>query len=793
MALTEQVVLDIARAEQQISQLERQLAQLRSPVVIPVDVESDQSLRQLQAEIDRVDAESIDVAVDVSGVDRANREFDELNRELNQSETELRQVATQADRTGRELEQTGARGVRSFDKLRSSFGGFVAAIGAAQGVRLLSRGLADSIDEASSFSESLSKTQVVFREFSDDIEDFAGKGPEALGLSTQAALESASSFGNLFTALGLAREEAAVLSPQIVQLGSDLASFNNTTVDESLIALRAGLVGEVEPLRRLGVAINAAVVEQKAFELGLADSVGTISEAAKVQARFALILEQTTTAQGDFARTADGLANSQRTATAEIHNAQVEIGTAFIPALQAVLPLAVDAANSIALIATSFGELAGTVEPGTAAFNRLLSEVGEAGVSLEGLLATIVEINDVQDQLAAPRGNLNFDVDREAIRGLITQLDLGADAISRLREESNRAFLLSIGFEEKDIDLLIQLLEENVVDAATEARDALIHGEDAAKRFAAALTGITFFSPELSRFRRESETTSEVLRSESEALDILSFHADQAGVSLFELLQTQDQLAPSLQKLAGSVSQGTLSFLEQVDAINTMKAELAALPDDIDVVSDVFRDAEGEISSSVDSFIKNLTESLEQNRSFEINLARLAAQGFDALAAEIREEGPDAAGLLNNFLKDPAAAAEADALARGQATLIADALFNQLNEDIADQDVTPAFVQQIQALAAVTTDPEVRAVLEAIANGLSSQLVLTPTIGPPAFSPEALRATGSIASPGLAPQGSGDTIINTNIFNPETQDLATDAARAAQTIGSVVRVRSGAQ
>lgn len=790
--LSEQAVLDLTRAEQQIAELERQLNQLRSPVVVPVDVESDQSLRQLQADIDRVDAESVDVAVDVTGVDRANREFDELNRELDQADTNLRQVGDEAQRTGRELNQAGTQGTSAFNNLRSSFGGFVAAIGAAQGIRILARGIRDSIDEASNFEESLSKTQVVFREFSDDIEDFASVGPEALGLSSQAALEATSTFGNLFTALGLARDEAASLSPQIVQLGSDLASFNNISVDDALTALRSGLVGEVEPLRRLGVAINAAVVEQKAFELGLAETGGAISEAAKVQARYALILEQTTTAQGDFARTADGLANSQRTATAEIENAQVAIGQAFVPALQGALPLIVGAAEATSLLVTSFAELAGSVDPGTTAFARLQQSVGEAGISLEGLLATIVEVNDVEDQLGQRRsGDLNFETDTEEIRGLIEQLDLGADAVRRLREESNREFLLQFGFEEEDIDRLIELLERNVVEASIEARDALIHGEEAAERFKRALQGTTFFSPELARFRRESEATSEVLRTEAEALDILSFHADQAGVSLFQLLTTQENLPPSLQDLAGSISDSTRTFLAQIDAIETMKGELAALPDDIDVVSDVFRNAEGEISSSVDSFIENLTRSLETNRAFEINLARLAAQGFDALATEIREEGPEAAGLLNNFLKDPAAAAEADALARGQATLIADALFNELAADIEGQDVTPAFVQSIQKLAAATTDPEVRAVLEAIASGLSSQLILTPTIGPPAFSPEALRAVGSIATPGLAPQGGGDTIINTNIINANTQDVITDAARAAQTIDAVVRVRAG--
>ena len=103
---------------------------------------------------------------------------------------------------------------------------------------------------------------------------------------------------------------------------------------DALEKLRSGLVGEAEPLRVLGVNINEATTKAKAFELGLVGANGVVSEAAKVQARYALILEQTVTAQGDFARTADGVANTQRTLTAEWENAQVVIGQA-LPRLPA--------------------------------------------------------------------------------------------------------------------------------------------------------------------------------------------------------------------------------------------------------------------------------------------------------------------------------------------------------------------------------------------------------------------------------------------------------------------------
>ena len=102
------------------------------------------------------------------------------------------------------------------------------------------------------------------------------------------------------------------MSQGLVQLAADLASFNNIGVDEALLKLQSGLVGETEPLRALGVNLNAAAVQAEALKMGLAANVETLTAADMAQARYALILQQTTTAQGDLARTSDGWANQNR-------------------------------------------------------------------------------------------------------------------------------------------------------------------------------------------------------------------------------------------------------------------------------------------------------------------------------------------------------------------------------------------------------------------------------------------------------------------------------------------------
>lgn len=193
------------------------------------------------------------------------------------------------------------------------------------------------VNSASDLNESISKTGVIFGEGSKDIEAFADTAAKELGLSKRAALDAAANFAILGQGAGLTGKDLNAFSTDLTGLASDLASFNNTSTDEAITALAAGLRGESEPLRRFGVLLSAAAVEAKAMELGLAKSTKEISDQDKVLARQALILEQTTKQQGDFARTADGAANKQRALAAQVENTKSAIGQGLLPAYQSLL------------------------------------------------------------------------------------------------------------------------------------------------------------------------------------------------------------------------------------------------------------------------------------------------------------------------------------------------------------------------------------------------------------------------------------------------------------------------
>jgi hypothetical protein len=213
-------------------------------------------------------------------------------------------------------------------------------IGAAFSAAAVMNFAKQSVMASSNMEESLSKVAVVFGQGSAEVEEFGRNAAVNLGISNQAALEAAGTYGNLFQAFGLGQGESQKMSTSLVQLASDMASFNNTSVDDAILALRSGLSGETEPLKRFGVALSEVRLKEEAMRMGLIKTMsGTLPVAAKSQAAYALIMRDTALAQGDYARTAEGTANTMKTLQARFEDAKVAIGDALMPAFRGLLEI----------------------------------------------------------------------------------------------------------------------------------------------------------------------------------------------------------------------------------------------------------------------------------------------------------------------------------------------------------------------------------------------------------------------------------------------------------------------
>lgn len=206
----------------------------------------------------------------------------------------------------------------------------LAAVGAAAGAMAIKVGK-EAVAAASDLAESTSKVQVIFGDAADEIRKFATTAAASLGQTRTQAQNAASTFATFGKAAGLTGTQLAEFSTEFVKLASDLASFNNTSVDQAITALGAALRGESEPIRSYGVLLNDATLKAKALEMGIYDGEGALTAQQKVLAAHKVVLSQTTDAQGDFARTADGMANSQRILSARLEEAKIILGEALLP------------------------------------------------------------------------------------------------------------------------------------------------------------------------------------------------------------------------------------------------------------------------------------------------------------------------------------------------------------------------------------------------------------------------------------------------------------------------------
>lgn len=274
--------------------------------------------------------------------DRYNRSLVKFGAESRQARTALAAVADQQDRlataTRRAETATAAHTtvVKRSSRVMAVAKGAAAGYAAVIGVTGLIGAARSSINAASDLNEQLSKSQVVFGEASKSVIAFSRTTAGGLGISQRAALGAAGTFGNMLVPMGFARTEAARMSTRMVSLAADMASFNNADPSETLEALRAGLAGETEPLRRFGVSLSDAALRAYALAEGIKVGKGPLDAQTKATLTYGLVLRQTKDQQGDFARTNNGLANQQRILRARFEELSAKIGSALVPAMISV-------------------------------------------------------------------------------------------------------------------------------------------------------------------------------------------------------------------------------------------------------------------------------------------------------------------------------------------------------------------------------------------------------------------------------------------------------------------------
>lgn len=317
----------------------------------------------------------------------SQQQYDGLQREIAETQQELKQLEQQASKSNAALSAISA----GADKVATSSGNVSRATAPATAA-IVGLG-AVAFNAASDMVESQNKVKVAFGESADVVKEFADSALQSYGIAEGTALDMAATFGDMGTSMGLAREDAADMATSLVGLAGDLASFKNIGIEQATTALNGVFTGETESLKQLGVVMTQTNLLQFALEQGFVDdaksaeelesqqialekaqakyteavqkhgkssleareaavkvsdaeeklnekakvSLDTLSEAEKVQLRYAYVMDATKNAQGDFANTSDQAANSMRIMKESAKEASAEFGMALLPVITPII------------------------------------------------------------------------------------------------------------------------------------------------------------------------------------------------------------------------------------------------------------------------------------------------------------------------------------------------------------------------------------------------------------------------------------------------------------------------
>lgn len=242
--------------------------------------------------------------------------------------------------------------------------------GVMAGIRMIRQEISKAITESNAYQEDLNLFTASMGQYAKEAQEYAENVGEIMGIDPAKWMRNQGVFNTLLSGFGSVADRSYLMSKNLTQLGYDISSFFNISVEDAMQKLQSGVSGELEPLRRLGYDLSQAKLEQTALTLGIEKSVSAMTQAEKAELRYYAIMTQVTTAQGDMARSLDAPANQLRIFQAQLTQASRAIGNIFIPILQKILPIAIAVLRIVRELADAIAKL----------FHFKLTEIDYSGV-----------------------------------------------------------------------------------------------------------------------------------------------------------------------------------------------------------------------------------------------------------------------------------------------------------------------------------------------------------------------------------------------------------------------------
>lgn len=342
---------------------------------------------------------------------------------------QLSKVVTQANR----VTAANERQKKSYMSLSNQLNGFMRSAAKLVSLKAIATYLGNAAEKFNSYYEAANLFGVSMKGLTGEASTFINKMETLLGIDPTEAMNNMATIQGLTTSFGLTSDKAYVLSKNLTQLGYDLASLKNIPVAESFTKIQAAISGELEPIRRLGVDLSQARLQQELLNLGYSQSVSTLSQADKAVLRYIAIMKQTTDAQGDFARTLSSPANMIRILQAQLNSLARAVGSLLYPALKSILPPLIAAVELVKELVTGIASLMGVkvefpdfssasdaVGGVTDAMDNTTKATGKAAKAFKNYIMGFDELNVIQKDNgssggsgsgAGAAGNLLGDVD----------------------------------------------------------------------------------------------------------------------------------------------------------------------------------------------------------------------------------------------------------------------------------------------------------------------------------------------------------------------------------------------
>ena len=264
---------------------------------------------------------------------------------------------------------------------------------------------ADATKSAISYVETLNLFKVAMKENYDAGRDFIDTMAEMYGLDPKTLMDATGLFYEMAVAVDVPSEAAQQLSTNLTALSTDIASLFNYDVEQVSDNMISGIRGMSRAVVKYGLDLRAATIENYAMELGIQGSYATMNEASREILRYLVILEQTTDAQGDFARTIESPANQLRVFKEQIQQLSRTIGTIFLQPLQKVLFVINGIIMAVRILIQTFAGLFG-LKFDDSSLGGISGELSSAEDSVDGLAGGVDSVGDAASDTAKQLKNM---------------------------------------------------------------------------------------------------------------------------------------------------------------------------------------------------------------------------------------------------------------------------------------------------------------------------------------------------------------------------------------------------